>query len=81
MRGGAREGAGRKPGKTLRLLDLLKQEQIDEFLEFLIDNYKEDARLMMWMGDHIFGKASQPVTGADGGPIQIQGVEIKVRRK
>jgi hypothetical protein len=39
--GGKREGAGRKPGKTLRLLDLLKEEQINEFMEFLIDNYKE----------------------------------------
>jgi hypothetical protein len=79
-RGGAREGAGRKPGKTLRLLDLLKQSQIDEFIEFLIDNYKEDARLMMWMGDHIFGKAPQAITGPDGGPIEIKKVTVSVRK-
>jgi len=60
-KGGARKGAGRKPGKTFRLLDVLKQKHIDEFIEFLIDNYKEDARLMIWMGDHIFGKAPQAI--------------------
>jgi hypothetical protein len=73
-KGGKRAGAGRKPGKTLKLLEILKQEHIDEFIEFLIDNYKEDARLMMWMGDHIFGKAPQAmeVTGKDGEPLAIQ---------
>lgn len=66
-KGGARVGAGRKPGKTVRLLDLLKKDQINEFMEFLIDNYKEDARLMIWMGDHIFGKAPQAVDLTSGG--------------
>lgn len=60
-KGGKRPGSGRKPGKALRLLDLLKKGQIDEFIEFLIDNYKEDSRLMIWMGDHIFGKAPQAI--------------------
>ena len=67
--GGKRDGAGRPAGsKTLKLLELLeekgKKEETDyvgEFLEFLIDNYKEDARLMIWMGDHLFGKAPQAV--------------------
>jgi hypothetical protein len=80
-RGGAREGAGRKPGKTLRLLDLLKQEQIDNSLNSSSTTTKKDARLMMWMGDHIFGKAPQAITGPDGGPIQLQGVDISIRRK
>jgi hypothetical protein len=65
-RGGKRPGAGRKPGKTLRLLEMLndkgthdKTDYLAEFMNYLIDNYKEDTRLMVWMGDHIFGKAPQ----------------------
>jgi hypothetical protein len=49
-------------------------------MEFLIDNYKEDARLMIWMGEHIFGKALQTITGADGGAIQIKGIEISFKK-
>jgi hypothetical protein len=52
---------GRPTGsKTLDLLALLKErgkadktDYVQEFLGFLIDNYKEDARLMVWMGDHL----------------------------
>jgi hypothetical protein len=89
-KGGKRPGAGRPPGsKALDFLEKLKakgkrdhqdeEHYINEYLDFLIDNYKEDARLMQWMGDHIFGKAAQPLTGADGGPIEIKGVKISVR--
>ena len=47
---------------------------IDEFLDFLLDNYKEDARLMQWMGDHLYGKAQQSVDlTSDGEPVQIAG--------
>lgn len=70
-KGGARPGAGRKPGKMLALTDYLKKKDIDTFVEFLLANYMEDTRLMTWMGDHLFGKAPQPVTGADGGALVI----------
>ena len=68
--GGKREGSGRKKGsKTLQLRDYLKQQDIDTFVEFLLANYMEDGRLMIWMGDHIFGKAVQPLSGPDGEPL------------
>jgi hypothetical protein len=35
---------------------------------------------MIWMGDHIFGKAPQAITGADGGAIQIEGIEISFKK-
>jgi uncharacterized protein DUF5681 len=38
----------------------------NEFLDYLIDNYKEDSRLMVWMGDHLFGKAPQPMHTTPG---------------
>lgn len=71
--GGKREGAGRKKGsKTLTLKDLIKQEDVERFVEFLLANYMEDSRLMIWMGDHLFGKAPQAVDVTSGGqPIGI----------
>lgn len=78
-KGGKRPGAGRKPGKTVRLLDLLKTNDIAEFTAYLLENYKKDTRLATWMGDHIFGKSPQPLTGGDGGPIEVKGIEIVFR--
>lgn len=84
MRGGKRQGAGRPVGtpNKLQLRDYLTQDHINEFIEYLIDNYKESDKLMMWMGDHLFGRAPQAITGADGGPLEvtISGVEITVRK-
>lgn len=78
-------GGRPKGSKTLDLLSLLKDKGVrdhqderhfvDEFIDYLIDNYKEDARLMQWMGDHIFGKAPQPLLhgDSDGEPLQVVG--------
>jgi len=77
-------GGRPKGSKTFDLIEMLKKKGkddhkdeehfIQEFLDFLLDNYKEDARLMQWMGDHLFGKATQAleVGGPDGAPIAIQ---------
>lgn len=88
VRGGKREGAGRKPGsKTLKLLELLQKKgkkthknenhYIEEFLDFLLENYMEDTRLMVWMGEHIFGKPTQMHSGDPDNqtPIPIMHVQ------
>jgi len=81
--GGKRPGAGRPVGSKnkLSLRDYMKKEDIEEFFEFVLSTYKESEKLTIWMGDQLIGKATQAITGPDGGPVQIQGVEIKVRRK
>jgi hypothetical protein len=85
-RGGNRNGAGRPVGsknkKSVRatIFNYFSEADIEEFFEFLKDNYKEDMRLMQWVGDHLLGKPAQAITGPDGGPIQIEGVEIVVRK-
>ena len=40
-----------------------------------------DGRSIDSLIDRIFGKSVQRIAGGDGGPIQIQGVEISVRSK
>lgn len=82
-KGGKRPGAGRPVGSTnkLSLRDYMKKEDIEEFFEFVLSTYKESEKLTIWMGDQLIGKATQAISGPDGGPIEIKGVTITVRRK
>ena len=82
-KGGARPGAGRPVGSITRpqLRDYWTPEQIEEFFKGLFDRQKTSDRIAVWCAEQIAGKAPQPLTGADGGPIQIAGVEITVRKK
>jgi hypothetical protein len=41
---------------------------------------QSDRQLLKFIAEQVFGKAPQPVTGEAGGPIQIKGVEITVRK-
>lgn len=82
-KGGKRPGAGRPVGSTnkLSLRDYMKKADIEEFFEFVLSTYKESEKLTIWMGDQLIGKATQSISGPDGGPIEIKGVTITVRRK
>lgn len=81
-KGGKRPGAGRKYGSKSRptIFEFWDDGDVAEFFEFLNDNYKDDMRLMQWVGDHLMGKPAQAITGPDGGAIQIQEVTIRVRK-
>jgi len=62
-RGGKREGAGRPEG-TRNKRDFLaywNDAEISEFAEFVKDAYKEDMRILGWVGDQIFGKPQQSI--------------------
>jgi hypothetical protein len=82
--GGARPGSGRKKGSTTvpQFRNYVSEADRKQFVEFILATYMGDMRLAVWLGDQLFGKASQAVelSGKDGGPIEIKGVEIKVRR-
>lgn len=58
-RGGARPGAGRKPGASFAQLVSLAEKK--KFVEFVLDQYMGDIRLALWMGDQLFGKAPQSI--------------------
>lgn len=62
-RGGKRPGAGRKYGSKSRpsIFEFWDDGDIAEFFEFLKDNYKEDMRLMQWVGDQLMGKPAQSI--------------------
>ena len=61
---------------------MLTQKQIDALVaKGLKKAHAGDSILLKFMLEQVFGKAPQPLTGADGGAIEIKGVEITVRRK
>jgi hypothetical protein len=76
--GGARPGAGRPKGSTNipSFRDYVTEKDRKTFVEFVLATYMADMRLATWMGDQLFGKAAQPVTGPNGGPIQIEAIEV-----
>jgi hypothetical protein len=81
--GGARPGAGRKPGVSSRpqLRDQLTDKQIEALVQKGIDKANDgDSILLKFMLEQIFGKAPQPLTGDKDNPIYVKGVEVKVRR-
>ena len=82
-KGGKRPGAGRPEGSKnkLSLRDYMKQDDIEEFFEFVFSTYKESEKLTIWLGDQLVGKATQAISGPDGGPIQLQGIEVTFKQK
>jgi hypothetical protein len=74
-KGGTRPGAGRPKGSitTPRFRDLVSKEEREKFVEFILDQYMGDMRLALWMGDQLFGKAPQPLSGEDGELIAVVG--------
>ena len=81
-KGGARPGAGRPAGSYTRpqIRDYFTKEEIEQLVETLKERATTDSIILKFLGEQVFGKAPQPLTGADGGAIQIQGVEITVRK-
>jgi hypothetical protein len=71
--GGKRVGSGRKPGVTSRpsILEYWTKEDIEDYFDHVKKNYKKDARLCVWAGDHLLGKAPQAITGPNGEALTI----------
>jgi hypothetical protein len=77
-RGGKRPGAGRPPGPLVRITDYWDKEAIDEYFEYLRDNYKESDKLMVFVGEHLMGKAPQALDITSGGkPLLINDFDEK----
>jgi hypothetical protein len=72
-KGGARPGAGRPLGSKNKysIHDFFTKKDVEEFIEFLKANYMEDPKLMVWLGEHLFGKAVQPLANDNGQPLMI----------
>lgn len=68
---------GRPPHPSFReACEARHPELIDLWWKKIGEKVKAgDSKILMWFGDQINGKAPQPITGRDGGPIAIKFVE------
>lgn len=41
------------------------------YVKWVLKNYKKDANLAKWVGDQMFGKAPQPLTGDIENPLKV----------
>jgi|TARA_Y100000310_G_scaffold314525_1_gene363984 hypothetical protein len=73
-RGGKQLGAGRPKGSKTRpqLRNYISEDQIKEFAQFIIDEYRKKPELARWLGDQVFGRAVQPLGNDDGNPLIVE---------
>jgi hypothetical protein len=73
MRGGARPGAGRKPGgrEKPHISAYWSDKQIKDFFQSMYERQQNDARIAVWCGDQLSGKAAQAISlsDPDGSPL------------
>ena len=71
--GGKRKGAGGKKGQIKpHFNSFWSQREIKDYMKWVKKNYKKDVQLAKWAGDHIFGKAVQPLENSDGSPLILR---------
>lgn len=63
--GGKRPGAGgiELNGWSKKFADYFTPEEVWEFVADIKERAKKDPRIAIWVGEHIFGKAVQPIEG------------------
>lgn len=74
-RGGARPGAGRKPGTTKpKITDYLTEKEKNELIKIFFEQCKTKPDLMKFFVSHIFGVPRQTIGlegGEEGEPIKV----------
>ena len=74
-------GVGNKLGSIRpKLTDYWTQNDIQEYFDHLKATYKSDATLAKFVGEHLMGKAVQPIGNDGDEPFKISGVEIVLRK-
>lgn len=85
-RGGFRPGAGRPKGKMTNpnFLDHLYKGDLDRFVKKVFQLADSgDSKALFYVLDQTFGRAKQNmgITGADGGPLQIEISEAIAKKR
>jgi len=78
-KGGKREGAGNVSqlnGWSRKFGDYFTPEEVIAFVADMKERAKTNERIAVWVGEHIFGKAPQPITGTgDDGEIVLKWIK------
>ena len=77
-KGGKRQGAGvKKDSIRPKFTAYWSQEEIEDYMTWLKQNYKDKPELAKYIGDHLFGKAPQPISNDGDNPFKIEGNFVK----
>jgi len=73
---------GRPIGSTTKpqFKDFITRDEVKKLVKLAKQQAETKPELLKFVLEHVFGKAPQPLTGEGGGPVQVQGVEITVRK-
>lgn len=56
------------------------EEDRKAYVAWVRKTFKKSSEMAKWYGDQMFGKAAQPITGSDGGPLIVE-VSEQVSKK
>lgn len=66
------KGAGNKLGSVRpKIGEYTSQQDVIDYMTWVKKNYKKNTKLAVWYGDHLFGKATQPVEGSMNGTMTL----------
>lgn len=73
MKGGKRKGAGGVKDATRPNFNAYwTPQEIQDFMDEMKVRAKTSDKVAIWVGDHLFGKAVQPIGNDNGQPLIIQ---------
>jgi len=71
-RGGKRKGAGAYEGQVRPKFNMYwSEDEISNFMEDLKKRAKKSDKIAVFVAEHLFGKAMQPIGNPDGSPLTI----------
>jgi len=73
---------GRPFGATTRpqFYTYVTEVERKEYVRWAKKHFKKGGDFAKWYGDQLFGKAAQPITGQDGGPLQVEISEVIAKK-
>lgn len=73
-KGGKRIGAGRPKGSTtlIKAIDYFNEKELKDFWADLRERAKSSDKIALYFAEQFTGKAIQPITGKDGGAIEVE---------
>ena len=65
-------GVGNKEGSVRpNFFKFVTPKDIEDYMKWVLKNYKKNPKLAMWFGDHLFGKAVQPIGNDGDKPLKL----------
>lgn len=60
--------------------DFITADEVKSLVKIAKKQAETKPELLKFVLEQVFGRAAQPLTGEDGGPIQLSGVTISIQK-